>query len=148
MKLPLISIATLALTLTVSSSRQPVPSLPTQTNKNLGGARKDVKHHSPSIPLRPFPSEANRFQKLPRGGSSEHAMTPLISFCNLLADLCPHGMLPLAFGLMSTPGSTGAISAAMILTAFAVLGWYGLGSMGRAKEIGGGDGDSLSSVHR
>ncbi|GMH87740.1 hypothetical protein TrVE_jg2816 [Triparma verrucosa] len=56
-------------------------------------------------------------------------------------------MLPLAFGLMSTPGSTGAISAAMILTAFAVLGWYGLGSMGRAKEIGGGDGDSLSSVH-
>lgn len=147
MKLPLLTVATLALTLTLGSSRQPVPSLPTQAIKKLDAARKDAKHHPPSMPPRPFPSDVERFLKLPRGGSSDHAMTPLISFCNLLADLCPHGMLPLAYGLMSTPGSTGACSAALILAAFGVLGWYGLGSMGRAKEIGGGDGDSLSSVH-
>jgi amino acid permease len=80
---------------------------------------------------------------------SGHKLTPLMSFTNILADLSPHGMLPLAYGLASSPGSTGALSSFLILTTFALLGWYSLHSMARAKVLSSShpSTDSLQSVH-
>ena len=80
--------------------------------------------------------------------SPSHKMSPLISFANILADLSPHGMLPLAYGLASTPGATGSGAAALILGSFGALGWYSLHSISRAKAISSvDDSDSLQSVH-
>lgn len=52
---------------------------------------------------------------------------------NLLADLCPHGMLMLAFG-MAAHGGTGTVPAVALLLGFCGVGVYTLFSLGRAAQ--------------
>jgi len=51
----------------------------------------------------------------------------------MVADLCPHGMLPLAFGI-AAGGGTGLGTAAGLLAGFAALSAYTLVSLGRAAQ--------------
>ena len=74
-------------------------------------------------------------------------MSPSIFFLNLLADLTPHGMLPLAYGI-AAGGGTGLVPALAIMVLFAVLSWYGLMSYARAGEIVGIEIGGVSSVCR
>lgn len=55
---------------------------------------------------------------------------------NIMADLCPHGMLPLAFG-MASEGGTGLVPALALLTLFGSLSAYTLVSIARACEATG-----------
>jgi len=77
-------------------------------------------------------------------------MSPFSLVLNTLADLCPHGMLPLSYGVASFAhgGPNGLATSAVTLCGFAGLGLYGLISIGRAAEERGraGMGDSLSGV--
>jgi len=123
--------------------------------------------------VEPLPTPKSSLSLLPRAGSTtaasfetslpqepqilnpfsdldHHKMSPLVSFASILADLSPHGMLPLAYGLTASPGSTGSLSALLIIATFGTLGWYSLHSMARAKAIACPDTeeDSLHSVHR
>jgi Transmembrane amino acid transporter protein len=52
---------------------------------------------------------------------------------NLVADLCPHGMLPVAFG-MAAAGGTGVLAAPALLAVFGATSAYTLISLGRASE--------------
>jgi len=52
---------------------------------------------------------------------------------NIIADLCPHGMLPLAYG-MAAEGGTGIVPAISLLIAFGTLSAYTLFSIARASE--------------
>ena len=87
-----------------------------------------------------------------RGGSGGDGhegelMGPVTAFTNILADLCPHGMLPLAFGI-AAGGGTGALTATMTLLIFGALSWYSLLSWGRAADVvlKGSHEESLSAV--
>ena len=65
--------------------------------------------------------------------TSEHhgeLMSAQTAIANVLADLCPHGMLPIAFG-MAAGGGTGPVLATIILFIFGVLSWYSLVSFAR-----------------
>lgn len=55
---------------------------------------------------------------------------------NIMADLCPHGMLPLAFG-MASEGGTGLVPALALLTLFGSLSAYTLVSIARACDATG-----------
>ena len=57
-------------------------------------------------------------------------MSAQTAVANVLADLCPHGMLPIAFG-MAAGGGTGPVLATIILFIFGVLSWYSLVSFAR-----------------
>jgi hypothetical protein len=57
-------------------------------------------------------------------------MSSSTAIANVLADLCPHGMLPIAFG-MAAGGATGPVLATMILFVFGLLSWYSLVSFAR-----------------
>jgi len=82
--------------------------------------------------------------------ADNHEMTPLTLILNTLADLCPHGMLPLSYGVASAKagGPNSIPVSACTLAGFACLGLYGLLSVGRAVEVRGkgSGGDSLSGV--
>ena len=87
-----------------------------------------------------------------RGGSGSDGhegelMGPVTAFTNILADLCPHGMLPLAFGI-AAGGGTGALTATITLLIFGALSWYSLLSWGRAADVvlKGSQEESLSAV--
>lgn len=72
-----------------------------------------------------------------RGGSADghgELMSPATAITNVLADLCPHGMLPLAFGI-AAGGGTGALTATVTLLIFGALSWYSLLSFGRAADV-------------
>ena len=79
-----------------------------------------------------------------------HYMSSRTLILNTLADLCPHGMLPLSYGVASynAGGPNGLITSAVTLCGFSSLGLYGLISIGRAAQERGrpGMGDSLSGV--
>ena len=51
--------------------------------------------------------------------SHPHSMSMLTLIINIVADLCPHGMLPLAYGLVKGP--TGLIPALALLFAFGIV---------------------------
>lgn len=80
-------------------------------------------------------------------GHEEHLMGPITAITNVLADLCPHGMLPLAFGI-AAGGGTGPLTAVITLLIFGALSWYSLISFGRAADVVLKDSheESLSSV--
>lgn len=52
---------------------------------------------------------------------------------NVVADLCPHGMLPLAYG-MSRGGGTGLVPALGVLLLFAMLSGYTMVSLGNMAQ--------------
>lgn len=51
--------------------------------------------------------------------ASTHSMSMLTLIINIVADLCPHGMLPLAYGLVKGP--TGLVPAFALLIAFGAM---------------------------
>lgn len=61
-------------------------------------------------------------------------MSAPTAVANVLADLCPHGMLPIAFG-MAAGGGTGPVLATIILFIFGVLSWYSLVSFARYEIL-------------
>ena len=69
----------------------------------------------------------------PKPHKEEHLMTAPIAIANVLADLCPHGMLPIAFG-MAAGGGTGPVLSTIILFFFGFLSWYSLVSFARAAD--------------
>jgi hypothetical protein len=64
------------------------------------------------------------------GGHHGELMSSNTAIANVLADLCPHGMLPIAFG-MAAGGGTGPVLATIVLFSFGVLSWYSLVSFAR-----------------
>ena len=76
-------------------------------------------------------------------------MSPITAISNVLADLCPHGMLPLAYGI-AAGGGTGPVLATAILLVFGFLSWYSLVSFARAADVtmgeGENEGESISAV--
>mmetsp|Transcript_14678 Transcript_14678/g.20953 ORF Transcript_14678/g.20953 Transcript_14678/m.20953 type:complete len:546 (-) Transcript_14678:167-1804(-) len=109
-------------------------------------------------------SSSSSIQSL-KGGSTEneeHLMSPITAISNVLADLCPHGMLPLAYGI-AAGGGTGPVLASLILIIFGFLSWYSLISFARAAQViicekksnksssstsEEGEGESISAVWR
>lgn len=85
------------------------------------------------------------------GGQEHHVeelMSPVTAVANVLADLCPHGMLPLAYGVAAA-GGTGLLLATITLLFFGFLSWYSLLSFGRGADLtleSTEDGESLSAV--
>jgi len=64
----------------------------------------------------------------------DQLMSPTVAIANVLADLCPHGMLPIAYG-MAAAGGTGPVISTLCLTVFGFLSWYSLVSFARAAEV-------------
>ena len=67
---------------------------------------------------------------------AHHGLTIGSLAINIMADLCPHGMLPLAFG-MASEGGTGLAPALTLLLVFGSLSAYTLISIARACEATG-----------
>lgn len=67
---------------------------------------------------------------------AHHGLTISSLAINIMADLCPHGMLPLAFG-MASEGGTGLAPALTLLIIFGSLSAYTLISIARACEATG-----------
>lgn len=65
-----------------------------------------------------------------------HGMSIFTLAINIVADLCPHGMLPLAYG-MASEGSTGLVPALGLLLTFGSLSCYTLFSIARACQSTG-----------
>lgn len=70
---------------------------------------------------------------LQQEGPDRHLMSMPVLILNIVADLCPHGMLPLAYGL-ARGGPTGLIPAVLILVAFAALSAFTMSSLGALSE--------------
>ncbi|CAM9375481.1 unnamed protein product [Ascophyllum nodosum] len=60
-------------------------------------------------------------------------MSVATAVLNIVADLCPHGMLPVAYG-MAAFGGTGLVVAPALLAAFGIVSAYTMVSLGRASE--------------
>ena len=73
--------------------------------------------------------------------TNSHQMSPTTLILNILADLCPHGMLPLSYALASSHmgGPVGGGTAAAILIMFGGLGLYSMVSIARVVENFGSD---------
>ncbi len=69
-------------------------------------------------------------------GDAHHGLSIGTLAINIMADLCPHGMLPLAFG-MASEGGTGLAPALTLLVVFGTLSAYTLISIARACEATG-----------
>ena len=67
------------------------------------------------------------------GGAVHHGMTPLELGCCIVADLCPHGMLPLAWAA-AKGGGTGTAPTLLVLVAFAAASSYTLYVSARLAE--------------
>lgn len=67
---------------------------------------------------------------------AHHGLSITTLAINIMADLCPHGMLPLAFG-MASAGGTGLVPALTLLVLFGSLSAYTLISIARACEATG-----------
>jgi len=67
---------------------------------------------------------------------AHHGLSVTSLAINIMADLCPHGMLPLAFG-MASEGGTGLVPALSLLVLFGSLSAYTLISIARACEATG-----------
>lgn len=67
------------------------------------------------------------------GHHDEHGLSIGSLAINIMADLCPHGMLPLAYG-MASDGGTGIAPALTLLVTFGMLSAYTLISIARACE--------------
>lgn len=63
----------------------------------------------------------------------EGEMSVGVAILSIIADLCPHGMLPVAFGMASGAG-TGILAAPAILAVFGVVSAYTLISFGRSAQ--------------
>jgi len=59
----------------------------------------------------------------------KHEMSAPVLVLNLIADLCPHGMLMLAYG-MGAEGGTGAFPSTMLVAVFGALAVYTMWSLG------------------
>lgn len=57
------------------------------------------------------------------GNDSHHKISVLSLIINIVADLCPHGMLPLAYGL-AQGGPTGTIPALLLIVMFGTMSGY------------------------
>ncbi|CAM9524031.1 unnamed protein product, partial [Chrysoparadoxa australica] len=97
-------------------------------------------------PLETLPAKRDFAIKLRGGRSAEASWAPAKSVAapegdmnlptfvfNLIADLCPHGMLPVAFG-MAAAGGTGLAIAPSMLVFFALISTYTMVSIGRACQ--------------
>jgi amino acid permease len=67
-------------------------------------------------------------------GHDDELMSSPTAVANVLADLCPHGMLPIAYG-MAAAGGTGPVLATAVLVVFGALSWYSLVSFARAADV-------------
>jgi len=69
----------------------------------------------------------------PSSAVHAHEMSAPMAVANILADLCPHGMMPIAFGL-AADGGTGPVVGVATVLFFGFLSWYSLLSYGRAAD--------------
>lgn len=120
--------------------------------RNHRGAQIDTLRSTGLAKVRGGGDEATKVAPpKPHSSHEEELMSPATAVANVLADLCPHGMLPIAYG-MGAAGGTGPVLATVILFTFAFLSWYSLVSFARAADIvlvsaGEHDaGESLSAV--
>lgn len=85
----------------------------------------------------PFDVRAGGAQAAVAGHHDDsHGMSVFTLAINIVADLCPHGMLPLAYG-MASEGSTGIVPALSLLLIFGSLSCYTLFSIARACQSTG-----------
>ncbi|CAM9498738.1 unnamed protein product [Discosporangium mesarthrocarpum] len=72
-------------------------------------------------------------EKPPHSDNPEGDMSVSSGIINLVADLCPHGMLPVAYG-MASGGGTGLAVAPLLLLGFGCVSAYTMVSVGRACQ--------------
>eukprot|EP01038_Epipyxis_sp_PR26KG_P004634 gene4634-6513_t len=74
---------------------------------------------------------------------TEHHISMASLVCNIVADLCPHGMLPLAYGF-AKGGPTGLIPALLLLVLFGFMSAYSMSSF--ASMADNSNSTSISEV--
>ena len=77
----------------------------------------------------------NKSSRLVANGHSSHKRINMLTLVvNIIADLCPHGMLPLAFGL-AQGGPTGIIPAISLVVLFGSTGGYTMFLLSKLADL-------------
>jgi hypothetical protein len=106
--------------------------LPSVRGRKASDALRSVR--GGIAPAPPAAAVAVKPSEVAHGAAEHHGMSIFTLAINIMADLCPHGMLPLAYG-MSCEGSTGLVPALSLLLTFGLLSGYTLFSIARSAEV-------------